>query len=299
LQKGNSDFMSEQPKEFQKAFAGRDLIFTVGKFAGQADAAVTVRYGDTVVLGTCVMGPPKPDRDFMPLLVEYEEKFYAAGKIKGSRFVKREGRPTDSAVTTGRLVDRSIRPLFPKGLRNDIQVVATVLSYDGDNEPDTLALLAASAALSISKIPWQGPLGAVHVGRVGEQFVVNPTRAQRDAGSDLDLVVAANDREAVMIEADANELSEEVFLAAVAEGTRAASELARFIQQIAADVGVPKVAGEFARTDDTLARAVRTAAHARLEEALKALKPKTGTNTEIKRLVETAEKRLQKIKEGD
>lgn len=259
--------MREQPKEFRETVAGRELVVTVGELAGQADAGVTVRLGDTVVLGTCVMGPPRPGIGFMPLLVDYEEKFYAAGKIKGSRFVKREGKPTDRAITTGRLIDRSIRPLFPKNLQNDIQVVATVLSYDDANEPDTVALLAVSAALSVSKIPWNGPLGVVRVGRRQGQFVVNPVGTEL-ADSDLDLLVAATATDAVMIEAGAQEMSEENLREAIAVGTAAAGDLARFIQKIAAAVGVPKVPGEYFSLPEDLVAAVRPVALPRIEAAL-------------------------------
>lgn len=274
--------MSQSDNVFRHRIAGRDLIFTVGQFAGQADASVTVRYGDTVVLGTCLMGAPRAETNFMPLLVEYEEKFYAAGKIKGSRFVKREGRPTDLAITTGRLIDRSIRPLFPDGLRNDNQVVATVLSYDDENESDIVALIAVSAALAISNIPWKGPLGVVRVGRRDGQLVLNPTAADR-AGSDLDLVVAATEREAVMLEADAQELPEETMLEAIAFGTKAANEIAGAIAGMATSVGRKKVHGIYAPPPDVGVSALRETLRREVEAALEG----TGSKLDVNKRVET------------
>ncbi len=260
--------MPAQPKEFRTTVGGRELLVTVGKYAGQADAAVTLRLGDTIILTTAMMGDPKADKDFMPLLVDYEEKFYAAGKIKGSRFVKREGRPTDIAVTAGRIIDRSIRPLFPDGLRNDIQVVTTCLSYDGENEPDILAILGASAALALSPIPWGGPIAAVRVGRSGGKWVVNPTPQQLEADSDLSLIVAATAHAVVMLEADAREISEDDFLAAVEFGAAEAKKLAAFVQTIAKAAGAKKAEGVYARPDAALADAVRQAATKKVEEAL-------------------------------
>lgn len=259
--------MSSQEKEFVKQLAGRELRLTVGKLAGQADAAVTVRYGDTVVLATCVLGPPRPGVDYMPLLVEYEEKFYAAGKIKGSRFVKREGKPTDLAITTGRLIDRSIRPLFPKRMRDDVQVVTTVLSYDEKNEPDVLSLIGASAALAVSRIPWDGPLGAVRVGRRDGAWVINPTAEELDA-SDLSLMVAATKDEVVMLEASANELKEAELLLAIDAGTAAAREVAAFIGEIQRKLGQAKVEPHWFTLPEALVAQVRGEAWKELEKIL-------------------------------
>lgn len=268
-------------REFRKRFADRDLIVTVGKLAGQADASVTVRLGDTVVLGTAMMGPPRPAIDFMSLLVEYEEKFYAAGKIKGSRFVKREGKPTDVAITTGRLIDRSIRPLFPKNLKNDIQVVTTVLSYDDENDADVVALIAASAALALSPIPWDGPLGAVRVGRRNGGLVLNPLTGVREE-MDLDLVVAATEKEAVMLEADAREIPDDDLLAGVDLGTRAASEIAGFLKEIALSVGRPKVAGEyFSLPADLVEATVRAEGRPRVAAALQEGGSKLALNARL------------------
>ncbi|TSC71649.1 MAG: polyribonucleotide nucleotidyltransferase [Parcubacteria group bacterium Gr01-1014_38] len=260
-------------------------MFTVGKFAGQADASVTVRLGDTVVLGACLMADPRPGTDFMPLLVEYEEKFYAAGKIKGSRFVKREGKPTDLAIVTSRLIDRSIRPLFPKGMRDDVQVVTTVLSYDDEHEADIVALLAASAALAVSRIPWEGPIGAVRIGRRDGQWLVNPTATEAEHGT-LDLVVAASESEVVMLEAGAKEISETELLEAIDQGIARAQELATFIRKIQAEVGQEKSLGHFIEFPRDLHEAVRTSAQRELAAILAAGGPKFQLNGKVEEWTE-------------
>lgn len=194
--------------------AGKALSLETGELAMQANSAVLGRLGDTVVLVTAVMGGVKEGMDYFPLLVDYEERLYAAGKIKGSRFIKREGRATDEAILSGRLIDRTIRPLFPEGMRNEVQVVATILSVDEINDPDMVAINAASAALSSSKIPFQGPVAAVRVGRVGTEFVLNPSYEQRKTG-DLDLVVSGTAKNILMVEAGAKQVTEEDMIAAI------------------------------------------------------------------------------------
>lgn len=277
--------MATQSREFRTTVGGRELVLTIGKLAGQADAAVTARYGDTVVLGTCVMGPPRSGADFMPLLVEYEEKFYAAGKIKGSRFVKREGKPTDMAIATGRLVDRSIRPLFPKRMRDDVQVVTTVLSYDEENDAGVLALLAASAALALSRIPWDGPIGAVRIGRKDGRFLVNPAEAEV-AGGDLDLVVAATEEEAVMLEAGAKEIPDQVLLEAIDLGTKEARALAHFLQTVRDQVGITKAEGHFFALPADLVARVRAEAGKELEAILREEGAPPPINTRLDALTE-------------
>lgn len=196
-------------KKITANVAGAEWQFETGKLAGQASGAVLARVGDTVVLAVAVLGKnPREGMDFFPLLVDYEEKLYAAGKIKGSRWVKREGRPTDEAILTGRVIDRSLRPLFPDGMRNDVQVVTTVLSIDGENEPDMIAVNAASMALHISEIPFDGPVAAVRVGKIDGQFVVNPNKEQREK-SEMDLVVCGTAEHIIMVEAGANLVPEE------------------------------------------------------------------------------------------
>src|SRR3990172_4825593 len=166
-------------KEFKTQIGGRDLIISTGKLAELASGSVTVRYGDTVVLATAVVAPePKEEIDFFPLLVDYEERLYAAGKISGSRFIKREGRPSEAAVLACRMIDRPIRPLFPKGFRNDVQVVITVLFFDLENEPDVISIIAASSALMLSPAPFEGPVAALRVGQIEDKFVINPTQKE-------------------------------------------------------------------------------------------------------------------------
>src|SRR5712671_2591496 len=175
----------------------KQIIIETGKLAKQADGAVTVQMGETIVLVAAVgAAKAKPGQEFFPLTVDYREKAAAAGKFPGGYF-KREGRPTEKEILTCRLTDRPIRPLFPKGWYNEVQVQTVVLSADGENDPDILSIIGASAALTVSDIPWDGPLGAVRVGRIKGQFVANPTHAQATE-SDLDLVYVGNDRELVM-----------------------------------------------------------------------------------------------------
>ncbi|OGE74294.1 MAG: polyribonucleotide nucleotidyltransferase [Candidatus Doudnabacteria bacterium RIFCSPLOWO2_02_FULL_42_9] len=188
--------------------SGKKLSLETGVLAKQANGSVLAKLGDTVVLATAVMGKIKDGMDYFPLMVDYEERLYAAGKIKGSRFIKREGRATDEAILSGRLIDRSIRPLFPDGMRNEVQVVATILSVDEINDPDILAINAASTALSISNIPFEGPIAAVRVGRVNNEFVINPSYDERKNG-DLDLVVSGTGEHIMMVEAGAGQVTEE------------------------------------------------------------------------------------------
>src|SRR5438094_4759096 len=188
-----------------------------GKVAKQADGAVTVQLGETIVIVAAVASiSAKPGQDFFPLTVDYREKAAAAGRFPGGYF-KREGRPTEKEILTCRMIDRPIRPLFPKGWYNEVQVQSILLSADGENDPDVLSIIGASAALMVSDIPWAGPLGAVRVGRVKGQFVANPTHAQA-AESDLDLVYVGNEKELVMVEGSAKEISEADFNAALQFG---------------------------------------------------------------------------------
>lgn len=191
-------------------FAGKNLEIETGQLAFRADGSVTVRYGDTVVLATAVVAPePKPETDFFPLLIDYEERMYASGKISGSRFMKREGRPSDQAILTSRLIDRPIRPLFPKGFRNDVQVMVTVLSADLTHEPDIISIIAASTALMLTGVPFDGPVAAARIGQIDGKLVVNPT-VQEQEKSDLNLTVAGTKDAIMMVEAAAIEVAEEV-----------------------------------------------------------------------------------------
>lgn len=208
-------------KKFDVDFAGKKLELSTGKLAQLADGSIEARYGDTVVLAcVCVAPEPNPDIDYFPLFVDYEEKFYAAGKISGSRFIKREGRPSDAAVLTARLIDRPLRPLFPKEYRNDIQVIVTVLSVDKKNDPDIISIIAASTALMQSPAPFKGPVGAVRVCLIGDKFEVNPD-ADKAQMSELDLIIAGTEDRAMMIEARANEVPEDKVLEAIKIGQKA------------------------------------------------------------------------------
>lgn len=210
--------MPNKEQVYTTKIGGKDLIISTGKLAELASGSVTVRYGDTVVLATAVVSTEvKEDIDYFPLLVDYEERLYAAGKISGSRFIKREGRPSDRAILTCRLIDRPIRPLFPKNYLNDVQVIITVLSFDGENDPDVMSIIAASAALSQSIAPFEGPISAVRVGQIDGKFVANPTSAEMEK-STLDLVVAGTKEKVMMIEAGAKEISEKDFVEAMKFG---------------------------------------------------------------------------------
>jgi polyribonucleotide nucleotidyltransferase len=233
---------------------GRTLSLEVGRFAEQANAAVMARYGDTVVLATVVASSKETTLDYFPLSVEYVERLYAGGRIKGSRWVKREGRPTDDAVLAGRVIDRSIRPLFPKTYKHDVQVIITVLSVDGVNDPDVLGLVATSAALSISSIPWKGPVSGVRMGYVHEegkeaQLVVNPTIAQQET-SDFDFIISSTKDHVLMLEGGFCETSDDVTYEAVLRAREANGQIIKLIEELTAEVGKTKeVAPEHTEAD--------------------------------------------------
>lgn len=228
-------------RQFETEIAGKKLVLKTGKLAKQADSAIICQYGDTVILATVVMGSQPREIDYFPLMVEYEERLYAAGKIKSSRFIKREGRATDEAVLTGRLVDRSIRPLFEDSVRNDVQVIITVLSVDQENDPDVPALIGASAALMVSEIPWQGPLAGLRIGRINGEWVINPSYEARTK-SELDLFVAGTGEKILMIEAGANQATEEVTYQALEFSTKHLGRVCAFLQEVQKEIGVPKIA---------------------------------------------------------
>src|SRR3990167_3457406 len=198
--------MTEIIKQIE--LGGRKLTLSTGKLAKQATASVVASYGETVVLATVVAAPLKFDPGYFPLTVDYQERLYAGGRIKGSRWVKREGRPTDDEILAGRLIDRSIRPLFPSEYKRDIQVMITVLSVDMENDAVILASIATSAALAASSIPWQGPVSVLRIGRKDRKFVINPVNGDL-IGSDLDLVVSSTKEAVVMLESGAKEVPEE------------------------------------------------------------------------------------------
>ena len=232
------DFKNFMNKEqmFATEWLGRPLTIKTGKLAQQAQAAVTVQYGDTVVLATVVeKKEAREGIDFFPLLVDYEERLYAAGLIKGSRWVKREGRPTDEAILIGRMIDRAIRPLFPENARKDVQVILTVMSVDHANRPDIVALVAASAALSISGLDWNGPISGVRIGKNNGDLIMNPTFEEQE-NSSLNLVVAGTGKKVIMIEADAQEMNETDMLAAINAGQKALQAPIKLIDKMKKEV---------------------------------------------------------------
>jgi polyribonucleotide nucleotidyltransferase len=225
---------------FERVIAGKTLSIQVEKLAQQADGAVAVQYGNTVVLVTaCVSSAPREGIDFIPLTVDYEERLYAAGKIPGS-FIRREGRPTEEAVITSRLIDRSLRPLLSKEFHNDVQVVATVLSVDQENDPDICALIGASAALTLSSIPFYGPISAIHIGYMDDALVVNPTLPQME-DSLLDLIVSSGKENVVMVEAGAREVSEEILVEAIKLGHEANQNIIELQEELRQVYGKTKI----------------------------------------------------------
>ena len=221
---------------FKTTIAGREFVVETGEIAQLASGAALVKYGDTTVLATATASEkPRDGIDFFPLSVDYEEKMYAVGKIPGG-FLKREGKPSEKAVLTSRVIDRPIRPLFPKDYRNDVGIVTTVLSTDIDNSPEVVAMNGASIAISISHMPFAGPVGAVSVGLVDGEFVINPTTEQR-AKSEMALTVAGTKQKVVMIEAGANEISEDVMFDAIVFAHKEIIKICEFIDTIVEAVG--------------------------------------------------------------
>ena len=255
-------------QSFEMQVGGRSFIVENGKMAKQANGAVLVRYGDTVVLvAVTASAEPREGVDFFPLTVDYEEKMYAVGKIPGG-FIKREGRPSNQAILCARLIDRPIRPLFPKGFRNDVQVIATVLSVEQDNPPDIAAMIGASCALTVSDIPFNGPIAGVRVGRVNGEFVINPTVEQREI-SDLNLTIAGSADAVMMVEAGANELPEEVILEAILFGHEEIKKIVEFQNQMAAACGKEKRQVKLFQAPEALENGIREYAGARLDAAVR------------------------------
>ena len=240
--------MFENYKVFNYTLAGRPLVVETGKLAGLANGSCLVRYGDTAILA-CATASPKPRDgiDFLPLSVDFEEKMYAVGKIPGG-YLKREGKPSEKAILTSRVIDRPIRPLFPKDLRNDVNLSLTVLSVDNDCSPEITAMIGASIALSISDIPWNGPIGGVFMGLVDGEYVINPDADQR-AHSDLQLTVAATSKKVVMIEAGANQVSDAQMFEAIMIAHEEIKRLIKFIDSIVAEIGKPKFTYESGELD--------------------------------------------------
>ena len=255
-------------KVFNFNFRGREIVVEHGEMAKQAHGAVLVRYGDTVILSTAVVAPTANLlSDFFPLMVLYNEKLYSVGKIPGG-FIKREGRPTDAATLAARMIDRPLRPLFPEDFRNEVQVVNTVLSVDKDNSPELTALLGSSLAVSISKIPFNGPIAAVKVGRVNGEFVINPTVEELEV-SDIDLTVAGTKEAINMVEAGAREVSEHDMLEALMFGHEAIKELISFEEDIIKEIGVEKMEYPKLEIDDTLKQEVDEFCRERIDSSLR------------------------------
>lgn len=255
-------------QSFEIELGGRKLIVEHGKMAKQANGAVLVRYGDTAVLVTATMSAePREGIDFFPLTVDYEEKMYSAGKIPGG-FIKREGRPPQSAILKSRLIDRPLRPLFDKGCRNDVQIVATVLCFDQDNAPEIAGMFGASCALAVSDIPWAGPIAGVRVGRIDGEFIINPTVEQAEK-SDLDLMVAGSRDAVMMVEAGANELPEEVILESILFGHEEIKKLVAFQDEIIAAVGKEKKEIKLFTVDEELNKTVREFATEKINSAVR------------------------------
>lgn len=255
----------EQRVEMQ--LGGRRLVLETGRLAKQANAAVMVRYGDTAVLCTVTASSEPKDLDFFPLTVNYEERLYAVGKIPGG-FIKREGRPSEKAILSSRLTDRPIRPLFPEGFRNDVQVLNMVMSVDQDCAPDIAAMIGTSAALSISDVPFDGPIGGVAVGRINGEFVINPDVAQQEA-SDIYVVVAGTKDAIMMVEAEANEVPEDVMLEAIMFGHEEIRQIVAVIEELVAVAGKEKMAVKLHAVNADVNTEVRAYAGDRLVEAVK------------------------------
>src|SRR3989344_5330734 len=267
-------------EKIEADLSGKTFFLETGLLAQQANGSILAKLGDTVVLATAVMGKKiRDDMDYFPLLVDYEERLYAAGKIKGSRFIKREGRATDEAILSGRLIDRTIRPLFPEGMRNDVQVVVTIFSVDEVNDPDILGINAASAALAMSEIPFDGPIAGVRVGRANGEFILNPSYEERKTG-DLDLVVSGTATNILMVEAGAKQVNEADMVEAIKFAQTYLKKLIEIQNDFVKKVGRPKIEVKRLIVDaDVLAAA--EARKSELEQALYGTFPKEQREVQL------------------
>ena len=255
-------------KTFELNFRGRKLVVEHGELAKQAHGAVLVRYGDTVILSTVVVSKTANIlSDFFPLMVLYQEKLYSVGKIPGG-FIKREGRPTDAATLAARMIDRPMRPMFPEDFRNEVQVVNTVLSVDNDYSPELAAMFGSSLCTSISKIPFDGPIAGVKVGRVDGEFIINPTPEELEK-SDIDLTVAGTKKAINMVEAGSKEVSEEDMLEALMFGHVAVKELCEFQESIIKEIGEEKMEYEHLEIEDSLREEIAALASEKLDKAMR------------------------------
>jgi polyribonucleotide nucleotidyltransferase len=289
--------MNPKIEKVEAPFGDKNLILSTGKLAKQADGAVTVQMGGTVVLVTaCVSKDIREGIDFFPLTVEYQEKTYAAGRIPGG-FFKREGRPSESEILISRLIDRPVRPLFPCGFRNDVQVIALVLSSDAENDPDVLAVIGASAALGISPIPFEGPIGAVRIGRVDGKLVVNPTYAQREA-SDMDLVVVGNRKKVIMIEGEAKGLEEAAVYEALKFGHEQLQASIHAQEELAKACGREKMSYEDRAVSPELVKSIKAAYLNRVKENCK-IAQKEARMEAVQMLYKDVTERFCVEKEGE
>jgi len=269
--------------KYKLDLAGKELTVEIRNLAEQANADVLIRLGDTLVLTTSVMSEQEREGiDFFPLTVEYEEKYYAAGKIRGPRYIKRETRPSDEAICNARLIDRTIRPRFPKDLKKEVQVISTVLSWDGENDPDILGVISASLALSISDIPWQGPLGTIRVAKVDNHFVLNPTYEEREK-SQIDLVISSAEKKGAasdesrptggeiltnMLEGGFDEAQEPLLLEAWEFSEKYLKKLIDFQNEIVAKIGKEKIQIATPKRDLELENEIKEFLGKRLEETI-------------------------------
>ncbi|MDE6520716.1 MAG: polyribonucleotide nucleotidyltransferase [Ruminococcus sp.] len=259
--------MFENYRKFETTYAGRPVVVETGKTCGLSNGSCWVRYGETVVMANVTASPkPREGVDFFPLSVDYEERLYSVGKIPGS-FTKREGKPSEKAILTSRCVDRPIRPLFPKDMRNDVSVVMTVLAVEPDNSPEIAGMIATSVAISISDIPWNGPVASINVGLVDGEFVLNPTLKQREK-TDLVLTVAGSAEKIVMIEAGANEVPEDQMLDAILTGHEEIKKMVAFIDDIRKEIGKPKFTFESMEVDHDMFDAIESFSADRVKVAL-------------------------------
>ena len=259
--------MFENYKEFKTQFAGRELTVETGKTCGLSNGSCWVRYGETVVMCNVTASvKPRDGIDFFPLSVDFEEKLYSVGKIPGS-FMKREGRPSESAILASRLVDRPIRPLFPDDMRNDVSVVMTVLAADPDTSPEIVGMVGASIAIAISDIPWAGPVGGVNVGLVDGEIILNPNLEER-AASDLQLTVVSGAEKVVMIEAGANQVDEKTMMEAIEKGHEENKKIVKFINEIVEQIGKPKFEFESQIPDEKLFEEIKDFAIEKIRYAL-------------------------------
>lgn len=272
--------------------AGKTLTLEVGRFAEQASAAVLAKYGETMVLATVTASSKETTLDYFPLSVEYVERLYAGGRIKGSRWVKREGRPTDDAVLAGRVIDRSIRPLFPKSFKRDVQVIITVLSVDGQNDPDVLGLVATSAAIAISPVPWKGPIGGVRVGYVKETgtekgaYIINPTTLEQET-SEFDFIVSGTSEKVVMLEGGFCETPEPIVFGAIEEAKKANGEVIALINELVSAVGKEKITLPEVSEADELKKKIAKDYAKEMETAFAKKAEKEFGGTEIAELAKT------------